>query len=196
MDEEIIKKSFFCTGISSSNYEDFHKTVKLVLESKQAPETVLVNQEPGVDLFRRWGSNRLSGQWRDDDDEGYLEDEDEEDAEDDGDDGDDGDDQEDDEDEEDDEDDGDIEDDHEDEDEDGDDVEDEDVVDEEEEKEETDGRDDQENEEKIDNDALENESESDHELPPLYPYIYVPKSSKFKSEKYRIIELIFISLHN
>jgi hypothetical protein len=181
MDEELIKKSFDCTGISSSNYEDFHKTLKLVLESQQAPETVLVNQEPGDELI--YSEDEEDSDYQDsegdDDDEGDLEDEDEEDEDEDGDDVDDHEDEE-------------------DEDEDGDDVDDhEDEEDEEdkgEEKEETDAGDDQESEEEIDNDALENESESDHELPPLYPYIYVPKSSKFKSEK-MFKELIFISLH-
>ncbi len=165
MDEEIIKKSFDCTGISSSNYEDFHKTLKLVLESQQTPETVLVNQEPGDELI--YSEDEEDSDYQDsegdDDDEGDLEDEDEEDEDEDGDDVDD----------------------HEDE---------EDEEDKGEEKEETDAGDDQESEEEIDNDALENESESDHELPPLYPYIYVPKSSKFKSEK-MFKELIFISLH-
>ena len=88
MDEEIIKKSFDCTGISSSNYEDFNKTLKLVLESQQAPETVLVNQEPGDELI--YSEDEEESGYQDseggDDDEGDLEDEDEEDAADDGDD--------------------------------------------------------------------------------------------------------------
>ena len=100
MDEEIIKKSFDCTGISSSNYEDFNKTLKLVLESQQA--SLIVNQEPGDELI--YSEDEEESGYQDseggDDDEGDLEDEDKEDAEDDR------DDQEDDEDEEDTEDDG------------------------------------------------------------------------------------------
>ena len=48
IDDDIIKISLI-VRLLSFDYEDLDKTLKLVLEYKQAPEGVLVNKEPGDD---------------------------------------------------------------------------------------------------------------------------------------------------